>query len=194
MWAIHNALRNWTLYGLNEREIQLLVNTLSSHEMKLISLCHLNEKKWQLFDSQIHAQFVSPTGKVRSHFPEPILLTTASSDAEYFVIRPKKTILPRLHERIERELDVVIEGINKDQKFYSQTVDLSEGGIHFKDVIPDWVSGYFIVAFIHEHQRYQIMCALVEDQKVKHRVQVMSEENDSHYLQYKNFLEEMRLK
>ena len=107
-------------------------------------------------------------------------------------MHPQKTILPRLYERIERELEVVIEGLNRDQKFHSQTVDLSEGGIYFKDVIPDWVSGYFIVAFIYEHQRCQIMCALVEDQKIKHRVQVMSEENDSHYLVYKNFLDRMR--
>lgn len=192
MWAIHNALRNWTLYGLSEREVQLIMNTLSTNELKLISLCNSADLIWHPLDSSQHQSFISTEGKDKGEFPEPTPRVEQSSDAEYFVIRPKKVILPRLHERIEIELDVMIEGLSRSQQFKSQTIDLSEGGIHFKDVIPDWVSGYFIVVVSHQEQSHQIMCALVEDQKVKHRVQVMSEENDSHYISYKNFLDRLR--
>ena len=192
MWAIHNALRNWTLYGLSEREVQLIMNTLSTNELKLISLCSSEDLIWHPLDSSQHQSFISAEGKDKGEFPEPTPRGEQSSDAEYFVISPKKVILPRLHERIEIELDVMIEGLSRSQQFKSQTIDLSEGGIHFKDVIPDWVSGYFIVVVSYQEQSYQIMCALVEDQKVKHRVQVMSEENDSHYLSYKNFLDRVR--
>ncbi len=194
MWAIHNALRNWTLYGLSEREVQLIMNTLSTNELKLISLCNATDLMWHPLDSSQHQTFISAEGKDQGQFPEPTPNTEHNSDAEYFVISPKKVILPRLHERIEVELDVTIEGLSRSQQFKSKTIDLSEGGIHFNDVIPDWVSGYFIVIVSHQDQQYQIMCALVEDQKVKHRVQVMSEESDSHYISYKNFLDRLRKK
>jgi rubrerythrin len=192
MWAIHNALRNWTLYGLSEREVQLIMNTLSANELKLISLCNSRDMIWHPLDSSQNQSFMSAEGKDKRDFPEPIPRVEQILDAQYFVIRPKKVILPRLHDRIEIELDVMIEGLSRSQHFKSQTIDLSEGGIHFKDLITDWVSGYFIVIISHQEQSYQIMCALVEDQKIKHRVQVMSEENDSHYVRYKNFLDELR--
>lgn len=192
MWAIHNALRNWTLYGLSEREVQLIMNTLSTNELKLVSLCASADMIWRPLDSSQHQSLISAEGKDKGEYPDPTPRTEQSSDAEYFVIRPKKVILPRLHDRIEIELDVVIEGLSRSQKFKSKTIDLSEGGIHFSDVIPDWVSGYFIVIISYQEKQYQIMCALVEDQKIKHRVQVMSEENDSHYVSYKNFLDRLR--
>lgn len=192
MWAIHNSLKGWTLYGLNEREVQLLVNSLSANELKLISICHLTEKNWEQFNPVKHANFISITGKNKNHFPEPNLSETSDNDAEYFVVRPKKVILPRLHERIEIEIDIEIEGQSQNHRFASKTIDLSEGGIYFKDTIPDWVSGYFIVVISYQSDKYQIMCSLVEDQKIKNRVQVMSEETDVHYLRYKNFLDKLQ--
>ncbi len=190
MWAIYNSFKGWTLYGLNEREVQLVLNTLSPNELKLISICNLTEKKWELFSSVKHAQFLATTGQAKNHFPDVQIEASADVQSDYFIIKPQKKILPRLHERVEIEIDVMIEGNNKI--FNSKTVDLSEGGIYFKDLIPDWVSGYFIVVISHLNQNHQIMCALVEDQKIKHRVQVMSEESDSHYLGYKKFLDQLR--
>ncbi len=190
MWAIYNSFKGWTLYGLNEREVQLVLNTLSPNELKLISICHLTEKKWELFSSVKHAQFLSTTGQIKNHFPDVQIEASADIESDYFIVKPKKVILPRLYERIEVEIDVMIEGHN--HQFKSKTVDLSEGGIYFKDLIPDWVSGYFIVVVSHAGKNHQIMCALVEDQKIKHRVQVMSEDSDSHFVSYKNFLDQLR--
>jgi PilZ domain len=190
MWAIHNSLKGWTLYGLNEREVQLLFNTFSPNELKLISLCQLTEKKWEIFNPAKHSFFLSTTGKSQNHFPELNIEASIEVPSEYFIIKPQRKILPRLHERIEIDIQAVIEGHN--QRFSSRTVDLSEGGLYFKDVIPDWVSGYFIVIVSHANESHQIMCSLVEDQKIKHRVQVMSEESDSHYISYKKFLDQLR--
>ncbi len=190
MWAIHNSLKGWTLYGLNEREVQLLLNSLTQNELKLISVCHLTEKQWEKLDSVKHSHFITDTGKNKNHFPEPQIIHQQETEAEYFIVKPKKVLLPRLHERIDIEIGVIIEGHN--QRFVSKTVDLSEGGIYFKDVIPDWVSGYFIVVVNHLGQSHHIMCSLVEDQKVKNRVQVMSEESDLHYVSYKKFLDFLR--
>ena len=190
MWALHNAFKNWTLYGLNEREVQLLLNSLVATEFKFISICNLNEKKWEQFDNIKHAQFIANTGQAKNHFPEMSIETYQNTQADYFIVKPKKIILPRLYDRIDIEIPASIEGHN--QNFTSLTVDLSEGGIYFKDIIPDWVSGYFIVQVNHLQQSHQIMCALVEDQKIKHRVQVMSEDSETHYISYKNFLDQIR--
>jgi hypothetical protein len=190
MWALHNSLKSWTLYGLNEREVQLFLNSMTANEIKLLSICNLTDKVWQSFDTKKYPQFLSDTGKNRNHFPEPVVSLNHDTEAEYFIVKPKKVILPRLHERIEIEIDVMIEGHN--QQFKSKTVDLSEGGIYFKSLIPDWVSGYFIVVVSYNGQSQQIMCSLVEDQKVKHRVQVMSEDSDQHFINYKRFLDGIR--
>ncbi len=190
MWALNNSFKGWTLYGLNEREVQLLMNSITPNEIKFISICQLTEKKWELMDPIKFPQFFSDTGKNKNHFPDVIIDTTTDRVDDYFTVKRKKIILPRLHDRIEIEMNVVIDGHN--QMFASKTVDLSEGGIYFKDIIPDWVSGYFIVSVEFQNNKYQIMCSLVEDQKNKHRVQVVSEESDFHYTNYKHFLDQLR--
>jgi len=193
MWGIHNSLKGWTLYGLNEREIQLIVNSLTKNEFKFISICNLSEKKWDRLDNPKQSGFFSETGKLRHHFPEPEMNSVNSesvNDSEYFIVKQSKVILPRLHQRIDIEIEACIDG--HSQKFTSKTVDLSEGGIYFKDIIPDWVSGYFIVRIDYNNTSYQIMCSLVEDQKIKHRVQIMSEDSDTHFISYKALLGQLR--
>ena len=67
-------------------------------------------------------------------------------------------------------------------------MDLSEGGLYFKDTLPDWVAGYFLVGVQSPTTIYQLMCSVVEDQKERRRVQIVSEEQDAHYLAYKEWL------
>ncbi len=94
-----------------------------------------------------------------------------------------KVVHPRLYNRIEKEIPCVI-SLN-DREFESTTIDLSEGGFYFKDAVPDWVAGYFLV---NVDGRFQMMCSLVEDQKRKARVQIVSDENDPQYVAYKDWL------
>ena len=186
-WAVHNPLKGWTLYDLSEKELQLLVNSFTPNEVRLCRVCSSVEKKWTSLDATTHALFFSNYGKEQGGFPSPDQTEkTASMDTDYFIVRPKKVIYPRLHQRIEIELPVSIE--NHTQSFKTETIDISEGGLHLKDVIPDWVSGYFIVKVYSGNQVAQLMCSLVEDQKVKQRVQVVSEDSDSHFIHYKNLL------
>jgi hypothetical protein len=190
MWGLSNSFKGWTLYDLNVREVQLLVNSVPVNEIKFLSICELINKKWHSLDVDNYPQFFSETGKKQGEFPDLVFDSTLDTEADYFIVKPKKIILPRLYDRVEIELDASIDGHN--QSFHSKTIDLSEGGIYFKDLIPDWVSGYFIVSIHFQNLKCQIMCSLVEDQKLRHRVQVVSEESDFHYLAYKKLLNQIR--
>lgn len=187
MWAIHNSIKGWTLYNLNLREMQLLVSTLSPNEVKLTRVAAHKATQWESLSRETHPDFFTLTGNDSQGFPDfKVTDTPADADTDFFVIKPQKKYLARLHDRIEIQTKVAIEGQSKS--FESTTVDISEGGLFFKDTIPDWVSGYFIVRVFDKETFYQVICSLVEDQKVKQRVQIVSEENDIHYLKYKDWL------
>lgn len=186
-WAVHNPLKGWTLYDLSEKEVQLLLNSFTPNEVRLCRVCSNQEKKWMGLDASVHAALFSDYGKDPAGFPPPDQTEkTASMGTDYFIVRPKKVIYPRLHQRIDIALPVSIE--NHTQSFKTETIDISEGGLHLKEIIPDWVSGYFIVKIYSGGQTIQLMCSLVEDQKVKQRVQVVSEDSDGNFIHYKNLL------
>lgn len=188
MWAIHNSVKGWTLYNLSLREVQLLINSMSPNEVKLAKVSALNENEWHIINAEAYPDFFSETGRLSNGFVDykTVQENTGESDTDFFIIKPKKVHHPRLHNRIDIEVKARIEGQSKS--FESLTVDISEGGIYFKDTIPDWVSGYFIVRVFDGPVFHQVICSLVEDQKVKQRVQIVSEENDAHYLKYKEWL------
>lgn len=187
MWAVHNSIKSWTLYNLSLREVQLLLNTMSSNEIKLTKAVQQGSPDWHFITKEHFPDFFSTTGKVNSGFADyKATDAPADSDTDFFIIQPKRPHLARLHERIEIQAKVIIEGQSKS--FESITVDISEGGICFKEAIPDWVSGYFIVRVFTQTSSYQVICSLVEDQKVKQRVQIVSEDNDAHFLKYKEWL------
>ncbi len=187
MWAVHNSIKGWTLYGLSLREVQLLLNTMSPNEIKLTKVSSSKQSDWIFITKDIYPDFFADTGKENTGFSDfKDGQTGADVDTDFFIIKPKKVHHARLHDRINTEVKVVLEGQNKS--FESVTVDISEGGIFFKDAIPEWVSGYFIVRVFDGPQAYQVICSLVEDQKVKQRVQIVSEESDAHYVKYKDWL------
>jgi hypothetical protein len=184
-WAIQNSLKGWVLYDLTEREIQLLVRTMSINEVRLTRVCKQSDTTWQtLSENQFPELFKFTQGESKL-FPvlEP---PKEGSDTEYFVIRPQKTIHPRLHKRYETEITCLI--FSTTRQFTTATIDLSEGGLYFKDMIPDWVVGYFIVGVQGPGALFQLMCSLVEDQKEKKRVQIVSEEQDPQFVAYKEWL------
>lgn len=190
MWAIHNSVKGWTLYNLSLREVQLLVNTLSVNEVKLTKVSSLTKNEWEIISREKHPDFFSDAGKLNSGFIDYKMSDQAGDiQTDFFVIKPKRVQQPRLHIRYEIEVKASIEGQSKS--FESLTVDISEGGVHFKDTIPDWVSGYFIVRLFDKSTYYEVICSLVEDQKVKKRVQIVSEESDAHFLKYKEWINQL---
>jgi len=191
MWAMHNSLKGWTLYNLSDREVQLVIKTLTKNEIKLIQVCHQSTLNWEALDERQHKGLFVDVGMNIGVFPEPKeALIADDTDTDYFVIRPKKVFLPRLHDRIEKKFPSSI--IGQSQNFDTETADLSVGGIQFKDLLPGWVSGYFLVKIQDGHDVFMLMCSLVEDQSENKRVQIVSEESDVNYVKYKNWLERIR--
>ncbi len=163
-----------------------MINTLSPNEIRLTQVC-AKDGAWEKLSSESYPHLFSTEGKQNQGvYPEIRLQEQTTTDTDFFIIKPQKVYHARLHNRYDVELKVVIEG--QSRSFESRTVNVSEGGIFFKDTIPDWVSGYFIVRVYSSDSSFQVICSLVEDQKVKQRVQVVSEENDIHYLRYKEWL------
>ena len=190
IWALHNPLRGWSLYNLNEKDLTLLLRTLTETELRLAKVCNKNESLWKTLDQTTHAEFYPVSNRTginhdSAGYPEMMLSdNTSVTDTGYFIIKPNRIQHPRLHERHDINVPCVLIGSNNKQ-FHTESVDLSEGGVHFKDSIPPWIAGYFLVVI---KSNYQLMCSLVEDQKEKTRVQIVSEESDFHYIQYKNWL------
>ena len=164
---------------------------MSPSELKLIKVCPKNEKIWESLDRTKHSQFFkSEETKLflnANHYPPVDIRSDSVSETGYFVIKPNKVVQPRLHKRHEIAVNCVLVGAN-DQEFVTETMDLSEGGLFFKDTIPSWVAGYFLVTV---KSQFQLMCSLVEDQKEKKRVQIVSEESDFNFIQYKNWLSQL---
>lgn len=185
MWAIYNSIKGWTFYNLSQEELNLLIGTLSPNERRLTFVSQENSEKWIPL-AETNCGDLNERYKKGAHYPKTEIAVNAEHDTDFFIFKPQKRAYARLHDRYEVKYKAVIEGHN--QQFDSYTVNISEGGIYFLAEIPDWVSGYFIVKIYSENQDYQLICSLVEDQKVRHRVQIMSEENDPNYLRYKDWL------
>lgn len=184
-------MKGWSLYDLTDREAQLLINAMSPNEVRLTQICNDQKRVWELLTKENFPTLFANTGLDRKNYPE---LNHKGSDpdvdTDYFVIKRQKVFYERTHVRVEVPLKAVIDGHN--QKFETTTIDLSEGGVYFNDVIPDWVAGYFILRIYNEGQAYQVMCSIVEDQKDKKRVQIVSGESDPQFQHYSHLL--MRLK
>lgn len=190
LWAIYNPLKAWTLFNLNENEVRLLLQSLTGNELRLVKVCLKNESAWQVLNPQTHTQFFDKNGLdsyfSSEGFPSHEQKTATSSgvvDTEFFIVKPVRNVQQRQHKRYDIEVPCSIVGFNKE--FLTQTKDLSEGGLFFKETIPDWVAGYFLVVV---NEQFQLMCSLVEDQKEKRRVQIVSEENDTNFLKFKEWV------
>jgi PilZ domain len=184
-WGIHNSLKGWTLHGLNDREMQLIIKTMSINEVKLTQVCRLGDSNWSPLIEKSYPELFKATSDIAG-FPPLETRGKETNDTEFFIVRPKRTIQPRLHQRYEVAVQCQISSTNK--QFTATTIDLSEGGLYFKETIPDWVAGYFLVGVQTQNAVYRLMCSMVEDQKERKRVQIVSEEQDAHYLAYKEWL------
>lgn len=193
-WALHNTLKGWTLYDLTSAEVQLLVHVMSVNEIRLAKVCQKNGTAWVNLSEASHPDFFQKRSAVSDPKAYPEIETeekgTDSGADTYFVVSPKRKVLPRLHTRHDIAVKCSIHS-SKDS-FITETVDISEGGLHFKDMLPDWIAGYFIVSVATSGGIFQLMCSLVEDQKEKKRVQVVSEESDPQYLLYKEWLSTLK--
>lgn len=188
-WALHNLLKGWTLTGLSEREVRLLVASLSTNEIRLTKIAQENTVKWGSLSDKDYSKFLEKLEYPLNGYPSLDQLKGArenDSGAGYFIIQSQKKVLPRLHTRHDLHIASSIFATNKS--FHTKTIDISEGGIQFEDIIPDWVAGYFVVVLQTTAGEFQLMCSLVEDQKEKKRVQIVSEDSDPQFCLFKDWL------
>ena len=186
-WALSNALKFWTLYDLTESEVKLLLLTFSDNELKLTKICRKGESSWDsVLNSQSSQSFLNPSNRLKYNnqagYPGHVATGDASVDTD--ILKTEKIQHAREHNRYESQIFCKILG-SHNKSFSARTVDLSEGGFQFDEVIPDWVAGYFLVAV---DERFELMCSVVEDQKERKRVQVAAEESDPQYVAYKKWL------
>lgn len=188
MWAIHNPIKSWTLFDVSQAELEKIVVTLSDNERRLCQVAQKGALGWiPLADLVLDLNSVLLP---KEGYPELNTDSTdQSDDSAYFIFRPKKAFHQRTHKRYEVALPCIIE--NHLNAFKTQTIDISEGGIYFTDTIPEWVSGYFVVKIETQHESFQLICSLVEDQKVKQRVQIMSEDTDIQFVKFKTWLKSL---
>src|SRR3989338_829310 len=185
-WALYNALKGWTLYDLTISEVQLLIQVMSANEVKLTQVCRRGAAQWKPLSAQENPDFfLKKTQNADNYPPIPQDKTSSGIDTDYFVVRPRKQ-LPRLHKRYDVTIACTLFSTNKS--FETESVNLSEGGLQFKDLLPDWIAGYFIVGVTTQNGLVQLMCSLVEDQKEKKRVQIVSEDTDPQYMLYRHWL------
>lgn len=189
IWAVHNPIKSWMLYNLTESELRLLILSLSVNELRSLRICKKNDKEWVVIQKDKHPDLFDKK-RTDSYFIADGYASidevqeNTGSDKEFFVIEPKKIQHPRLHQRFEVHVKCVIVG-GDGKEFSTESIDISEGGFYFNETIPSWVAGYFLVVV---DDRFQLMCSMVEDQKEKRRVQIVSEETDYNFVQYKNWL------
>lgn len=189
-WALHNILKGWTLTDLTDREVQLLVSSLSANEIRLTKIAEPQSAKWESLSEPRYSQFLEKINSSTANYPSLEQLKdnkSGDSDGGYFIIQSQKKVLPRLHVRHDLHVPCTINGTAN--KFQTTTFDVSEGGIQFEDIIPEWVAGYFVVVLHTPSGEFQLMCSLVEDQKEKKRVQIVAEDSDPQFTLFKEWLE-----
>lgn len=190
-WALHNTLKGWTFFNLSVREVQLLVQAMSPNEVRLAKVALKKSINWLALSATDHPDFFNKINESSEDYP-PLASDQGTStangidiDTDYFVVK-KRTEVARLHRRYDISLLCTISSTTKN--FEAETINISEGGLQFKELLPTWIAGYFIVSVITNDTVFQLMCSLVEDQKEKKRVQIVSEESDLQYVLYKNWL------
>jgi hypothetical protein len=197
LWAIHNPLKSWTLAGLNLRECQLLIASMTDAEMKISWAHHQNWPDWRpLGDAECHELF---TLKDNDHHIIPPLPEITGDDRDHDITQVRNTTAaPRFREPVPRkftryEARIPVDILVGPHCFATHTADVSEGGFLFEDPLPEWVAGYFTVSLNLPETKLEFTCFLAEDQKKeKFRTEIAPTNSDSLIRQFKLWLNEQK--
>lgn len=185
-WSLHNPLKGWTLHGLSTREARLVVATLSLPELKTALVWSAGRPEWGALEDDAFA-----TLRESERRPEPPAPPFPKTEREVEItsVLPDRQRVSRTQEREFARVsrDVPAEILLGPQSFKTVTDNFSEGGIKFKDRLPEWVAGYFTVILTLPERSFEITCMLVEDQKTdKTRVAtVETDDEESHLPHYR---------
>lgn len=186
-WSLHNPLKGWTLHVLSLREARLVVSTLSLPEKKTALVWRRGLEGWSPLEDEACAVLLEDESSASAEAPP---LPKEERHDEVTAVRPERPSTPartqeRAFDRVSK--DVPAEILMGSQSFSTVTDNFSEGGLKFKDRLPEWVAGYFTVILHLPERKFEITCMLVEDQKTdKTRVAtVETDDEESHLPHYR---------
>jgi len=183
-WILHNPIRPWTLAGLSAREARLVLETLSMTEKRVLQVTREFKSSWY----KLEDAFCAPITMSLKEFAPPANLPVIPNELEQetttvHLLMQSKVFKDRKFDRLFIQLPVEI--IAAGQSFQSVTEDISEGGLRVKDLLPDWIAGYFVTIVKTSERNFEMHCSIVEDQKKdRYRIEIVAPENDSQYVSY----------
>ncbi len=178
------------MHGLTESEARLLLHTLSLAERRVVWAWKKGLESWVHLDHESCAELNAP---YTARDPGAPALPATVED-EITAVHSSIRKVKRFQQRPERKsASVPAEIIQGQQTFRTRTENVSDGGIKFVDVLPDWVAGYFTVILGLAHGPVEVTCMLVEDQKdAKTRVEVVeTEDEESHLPIYRDWVRQI---
>lgn len=180
-WSLNNPLKGWTLHGLNAREARLLLHTLSLAERRVVRVWTSEWSDWKPLE---RADVPALTQAFESEDPGAPPLPALVAEDEITAVHSSIRRVKRFQARPDRKgIAVPAEIVQGPQTFRTKTENVSEGGIKFQDVLPEWVAGYFTVILGLPQGPIEVTCMLVEDQKdAKTRVEVVETEDEESHL------------
>lgn len=181
LWSLHNPVKSWTLHQLSVREARLLIATLSPVEKSATLAWRQGDPIWIHLHHPLAMDIVKP--EPATIVKAPAIPVQEPTEEEITHVRMEKSNRQwvREHQRIKAEIPGEV--LLGTQRFRATTENLSEGGIKFKERLPDWVAGYFTVILNRPEGSLEVTCMLVEDQKDdKTRVAVVDTNDEESHL------------
>ncbi len=193
-WCLHNPLKGWTIKGLSDGEVKALLFSLSNAEKAVTVIWRKDWIEWERLlynEKTAHLMEFEETDVDPPDLPENLL---RNDDHEVTQVQVRRRSRGGINDRKFRRLEIrlPIEVVAANGTFKSHTVDISEGGIHIVDPLPDWVAGYFPVIISTETGPLEVNCMIVEDQfDEKKRIGIVSlevEEEEPGLIKLKSWL------
>ncbi len=176
-WCLHNPLKGWTIKGLSDGEVKALLFSLSNAEKAVTVIWRRDWPAWERLlynDKTAHLMEFKEIEVSPPALPENLL---RRDDHEVTQVHRLRKDEGDINDRkfIRLDIRLPIEVVSSNGSFRSHTIDISEGGIHIEDPLPEWVAGYFPVIIATDTGPLEVNCMIVEDQfDEKKRIGIVS--------------------
>lgn len=200
LWCLYDAENGERLDGLTIEEVRCFVSRISPKERVNWLVWREDWKKWKVV-SRV-PDVLKPNDRQMGAKPPPIpeeyreddtiiairrlyqgneVDNQAATEVEVVAVSeiPDLPIesegaefVHRAHQRLKRRYEILIDC--NGQKFETNSVDVSVGGILLEDPLPDWVFGYCTITVVKPATReaVQLTCSIVENQPPNGRFRV----------------------
>lgn len=200
LWCIYDSDRGERLDGLTKDEVRWFASRLTPQERLSFLVWQDGWKKWKVVSrvpdllEPVERELNNKPPVIPDEFREDDAITAikrlyqgnevdnGQSTAVEVVAVSEIPDLPiesegaefvhRAHQRLKRRYEILIDC--NGQKFETNSVDVSVGGILLEDPLPDWVFGYCTITVVKPGTReaVQLTCSIVENQPPNGRFRV----------------------